>query len=604
MRHQIKAMAAGNLPENFAVYNNKETQFKNSRLSSASRGFRSVISILIILLSALFSSCGPEAPLIKSIDPKIGIMGEVITLTGINFGASRDDSYVTIAGISPTNSSYHIWQDNIIMVRVPELGESGIVYVHARGKKSNGVLFSNSAYVPKPAAGEVFGLEPRITSVSPQSGTPGSLITITGYNFGVSRDNAGVFFSWDFDSGALNPYVIREPEFIEVSEIESGYEYWSSREIHVRLPDGAVSGNIEVRTSHGKSRPFLFDITGKPGIKTLKDKRIYTINYSVDIRVLDATRPNTLYLWIPKPVISPSQRNVSLISRTAEPLLENHRGVSLYKLDNLTTGASQSVNLSFRVEVYAVETSMISQSIRQETSALSAMYTQNTPLIPSDNPGIRTAVNSITGREQNPYIKARAIYYWITANMQITKTLPSSIDIAGALEQRQADPYIAALLFTAMARAAGIPCIPIAGVLIDKNRQTVRHYWAEFWINGFGWVPVDPAMGAGLSYESAQTNDYSGFYNENDYISYINNIIISDYEGSLDYANYYFGNIDNQRIAFSRGDLVLSQMENRGRVVSHSQSYSLQNIWEEAAGGLESYTSLWGDITISGVYMQ
>ena len=596
-RRQIPEMT-DNLTEDSAAYIQKKTQLKNIRGLKDSCNFYYVI---VYLSAALIISCGPEVPVISSIDPKIGMMGEVITLTGNNFGESRDDSYVTIAGVSPTNSSYQIWQDNLIMVRVPELGESGLVYVHARGKKSNGVLFSNSAYVPKPAAGEVFGLEPRITSINPQSGSPGSLITITGYNFGVSRDNAGVFFSWDYDSGLYNPYAIREPEFIEVSEIESGYEYWSAREIKVRLPDGAVSGNIEVRTTHGKSRPFFFDIAGKPGVKTLKDKRIYTINYSVDIRVLEAARPNTLYLWIPKPVNSPSQRNSSLISRTAEPLLENHRGVSLYKLDNLTSGANQFINLSYRVEVHAVESAITPQSVRQETTALSAMYTQSTALIPSDEQLIRTAVNSVTGREQNPYNKARAIYDWITANVQITKNLPSSLDIVSALEQRQADPYIAALLFTAMSRAAGVPCIPIAGVLIGKNGQTVRHYWAEFWISGFGWVPVDPAMGAGVMPLEENTVYIDDPVFSADGINYQLN---SGNEGSLDYANYYFGNMDNQRIAFSRGDLSLSQMESRGRVVSHSHSYSLQNIWEEAAGGLESYTSFWGDITISGVYMQ
>jgi len=574
--------------------------------------------IFILLAGIVFVSCGKELPNIASIDPKIGRMGEFITLTGSNFGEFRDDSYVTIAGVSPTNSSYQTWQDSIIIVRVPELGESGLVYVHTQGKKSNGVLFSNSAYVPRPAEGEEFGLHPRIISINPQSGAPGTLLTITGNNFGVSRDTSGVFFSWDYDAGSFNPYAVIEPEFTEASEIELGYESWSQREITVRLPDGAVSGNFEVRTSHGSSRPYYFDVTGKPGTKTLKDKRIYTVNYSVDIRVLEATRPNSLYLWIPKPVISPSQRNIALISRTAEPLLENHRGVSLYKIENMITGANQSVNLSFRMEVFAVETNIRPQSIRQESTPLSAMHTQSTALIPSNDSSIRAAAGSIIGREQNPYLKARLIYDWIRTNMQITDDYPrnTAFSTAGeniedsedvlnvhnlviALQERKADTCTAALLFTALSRAAGVPCIPVAGVMIDRSGQTARHYWAEFWIDGFGWVPADPAMGAGITFfnESAGKNTRENIEetDDNDYI---------DEEEIFDYANYYFGNLDNQRIAFSRGDLTLTQMESRGRVVSHSQSYSLQNIWEEAAGGLESYTSLWGDITISGIYIQ
>jgi len=534
-----------------------------------------------IFFSILLSSCNSKVPVITSIDPKIGRMGEIITLTGSNFGTSRDESFITIGNIPPTSSSYYLWQDNLIVVRIPELGESGLVYVHSRGKKSNGVLFSNYDSVPRPVEGEELGLEPRIASVSPQIGTPGTLITITGNNFGVSRENAGVFFSWDYDSASFNPYVVREPEFIEVSEVELGYESWSAREIRVRLPDGAISGNIEVRTPNGKSRPVFFDVSGKSGIKNFKDKRIYTVSYSVDIRVLDATRPNTLYLWIPIPVSSPSQKNVSLISRNVEPFVENYRGVSLYKLDNLGTGVNQSINLSFRVEVYAVETEIRPASVRQEPSVIRAAYTQSTALLPSDNALIASTVNSIIGREQNPYTKARALYNWILANLQITEALPSStvkVSLTTALEQKRADPYTAALLYTAMARAAGVPCIPVAGVLINPSGQTIRHYWSEFWIDNLGWVPADTAMGAGAAPESFITVE--------------------------DYANYYFGNSDNHRIAFSRSELNLSQMDSRGRLVSHPQSFSLQNIWEEATGGLESYSSLWGDITISGIYVQ
>ncbi|MDR2541873.1 MAG: IPT/TIG domain-containing protein [Treponema sp.] len=549
-----------------------------------------IYSLLVIFI---LLSCKVNVPVISSIDPSIGRIGEFITITGSNFGDSRDESYVTIAGIAPTSSSYDLWQDDKIIVRVPELGEAGLVYVHSKGRRSNGMLFSNTANVPRPVDGEELGLQPRITSVNPQAAAIGTLIIINGSNFGVTRENSmrassmsGVFFSWDFSTGSFNPHIIREPEFIEAAEIEAGYEFWSAREIHVRLPDGAVSGNLEVRTQHGRSRPVFFDVSSRPGYKNFKDKRSYSISYSVDIRVNNATRPNSLYLWIPMPVTSPSQRNVTLISHNTEPFIENHRGVRLYKLDNLGPGVNHSIYLSFLVEVYAVETEIRHQSIRQElSSALSAMHTQSTELVPSDNPAIITQVNSIIGREPNPYLKARAIYDWILKNIEFVET---SSDVVNALENRQADIYTSILLFTAMARAARVPCIPLAGVLIDRNGQTLRHYWAEFWIDGFGWLPVDPAMGAGAVTIEEPYNPLSPLQENS--------------ASERDLAAFYFGNSDNRRIAFSRGEVILSQMENRGRLVSHTPSYSMQNIWEEAIGGLESYSSLWRDITITGIY--
>jgi len=537
---------------------------------------RVLAATYVLAALAVLVSCNSKHPVITNITPKIGGMGEVITLLGSNFGAERGESHVTIAGIIPTSSSYIAWQDDYIRVKSPESGESGLVYVHIKGKKSNGVLFTNAAGVPRPVEGEELGLEPRITAITPRAGVTGSLVTITGINFSASRENGGVFFTWEFESPA-NPFIVKEPEFIEVSETEMGYEAWGTREIKIRVPDGASSGNLEIRTPRGNSRPIHFDVTGKPGVKTFREKRSYTVSYSVDIRVLEATRPNTLYLWMPQPVSSPSQRNVSLISRNIDPFVENHRGVNLFKLENLGSGATSTVNLSYHVEVYAQETSVRPLTIREMVTPL-LLYTQNTNFIPSDDPAIKTLAGAITGRERNPYVKARMIYDYVTLNMDITTAKPAAGNIVAAAGQKQIDPYSAALLYTALARASGIPCIPVAGVLINRTGQTMRHYWVEFWINEFGWIPADPAMGA--------------------------RAVPDSFVLKQDSINYFFGNLDSQRIAFSRGEPVLSQMDSRGRLVSHTQLYSLQNIWEEAVGGLESYSSLWGDITITGIYIQ
>ena len=76
---------------------------------------------------------------------------------------------------------------------------------------------------------------------------------------------------------------------------------------------------------------------------------------------------------------------------------------------------------------------------------------------------------------------------------------------------------------------------------------------------------------------------------------------------SLGLAILYFGirgSLENQRIAFSRGERFLNQMTPRGRIKLRSRDYSLQNLWEEAVGGLESYSSNWSDVTITGMYVQ
>jgi hypothetical protein len=368
---------------------------------------RAPVIILVVFLAALFFvSCAPKPPVIYSIDPKIGKSGDVLTITGERFGNERDQSYVTIAGSSPTNSSYLSWRDDQILLRLPDFGESGLVYVLARGRKSNGALFSNQLTLPKPPREDETGQEPRIIEVNPRSAPVGSLISITGNNFGNSRDRGGVFFSWKAESRSPAPEDAREPAFIDASETEFGYEIWNDREIRLRVPDGAVSGSLEVRSRRENSRPVHFEVSGMPGTKTFRDKRSYTINCSVNVKVGEAGGSNTLYLWVPHPVVSASQRNIGLLSRNAEPFVENYRGTSLYKLDNLVSGSDVQIDVSWQVEVYAVETAVLPQSIKQETNSPAAAHSQSSSLIPSDDPLIKDQVNALVGRERNPYLKA------------------------------------------------------------------------------------------------------------------------------------------------------------------------------------------------------
>jgi hypothetical protein len=532
----------------------------------------------IMLCSLVFGACKENPPVIDSIEPRIGRMGDVINIYGENFGASQEESYVTIAGTPPTSSSYVLWQDDRISVRVPEFGDAGLVYVHKRNRKSNPALFSNRAAMPELVRGSAGGINPLISSIEPSSASIGSLITLFGSNFGSSRENSAVVFAWEAESSPSAPAEIQPSENIAVPDPELGYEFWSEREIRVRVPDGAVSGNLEVRTPRGNSRPLFFGIAGKPGTKTLKDKRSYTLSYAVDIQVEDARQPNSLYLWFPLPAQSASQRGPGLLNRSAEPFVENYRGTSLYQFIDLLSGSRRNVALSFVIDVYAVETSVKAQEIKiSGDSPMTALYTLPSALVPSDSSLISARAAAITGRERNPHAKARMIYNWLIAQGGIQAAALGGGALE-ALEENLADSYRASLLYCALARAAGVPAVPVSGVLVNRLQETSRHYWAEFWIDGFGWVPLDPALGAGAA---------PGNFNLRP-----------------DHGAYYFGSLDNQHIAFSRGEVQLSRMDPRGRTAIRTREYSLQNLWEEAVGGLESYSSLWSDVRITGVYVQ
>jgi hypothetical protein len=513
----------------------------------------------------LLSSCKEKQPFIITIDPKIGNMGDIINIVGENFGNERGMSYITIAGQEPISLSYLEWSNTFIRVRLPELGDAGLVYIHRDGRKSNPILFSNRDNIPQ-SSQAIHRTGPFIDEIRPKSAPIGTLISIRGSGFGVNAENCGVFFTWSAENSTQ----------VTMKAMDSGFgdEKWTSEEIRVYVPDGAISGNIEVQTPQGKSLPVYFEVTGKPGIKTFKNKHSYTVSYSVNVKIQDASAPNTFYVWIPEPTQSAFQPNIQLLSRNNDPIAENYRGTSLFQFKDIVSDANIDINLSYIVDVYGVETNINLSDVSHRNS-MPNIFLQESSLLPVDK--VQEFAETIIGRERNPYVKAKKIYDWILDTITI-QVEPLYNDVENVLEQRKADSYSASLLFCALVRSVGVPALPIAGVLVDRLRETVLHYWTEFWIEDFGWVPVDVALGAGVAPEH--------------------------FNLPQDVRVWYFGNIDSQRIAFSRGQNLLSPMAPYGRRAIRAPDYALQDFWEEAVGNIQSYSSLWSDITIIGTYAQ
>ena len=567
--------------------------------------------LFLVLLS--FFSCSSQMPEISLLEPRIGVMGQLLTIRGKGFGEERNESFVTIAGIAPTTSSYVSWTDNEIVVRTPEFGDAGLVYVHRGSSVSNPALFANHLNLPM-AALEDAGTNPRITSISPSSGPIGTLITIQGRNFGSSRASSEVYFTWNGDSFS-SPN--ENSSFIAASENEFAYEHWSEREIRVRVPDGAVSGNLEIRTSRGNTLPAFFDITSSLGTKSFLEKRSFIVSYSVDIAVERAVMPNSLFIFFPLPVSSSSQRNLLLLSRDGEPFVDNYQGTTLYQFSNMGARASAELSVSYQIDVYEVETNIRTQAPPRLNSPylINTVYTLPSPLVPSSNDQIRARATEIIARETLLLTRANRIYEWIIANKNIsvftdgiyrdaildedlaedaleiivedstynandseeeiiTEITPMQL-VLNALNDTDITSYQAALLFTALARAAGIPAIPVSGVLIDMEMNSTRHFWSEFYIDGFGWVPADPSLGSGSAPPLFNLRE--------------------------DHRTYYFGDLDFNRITFSRAEHNLMQMTPLGRVLTRPLEFSLQNLWEEASGGLESYFSVWSNVTIQEI---
>ena len=172
-----------------------------------------------------------------------------------------------------------------------------------------------------------------------------------------------------------------------------------------------------------------------------------------------------------------------------------------------------------------------------------AIYLAPTRLGPIDG-SVKKLADKITRGKTGVLEKAKAVYDWTCEN---TYRNPETRgcgpgDVCNLLSDPGGKCGDISSLFIALARAAGVPSREIFGIRQGKTEEqdisTWQHCWAEFFLPGYGWVPVDPAdvrkkmLVENLSLDDAKTTEY---------------------------REYFWGGIDPYRIKLSEGrDLKLN----------------------------------------------
>lgn len=133
---------------------------------------------------------------------------------------------------------------------------------------------------------------------------------------------------------------------------------------------------------------------------------------------------------------------------------------------------------------------------------------QASQLIPNDGLAFQLG-ERILGRIKDPVAQAKAIYDWVVDNTTYDPSLPGcgTGDVRKQLISGQYGGKSADIngLFVSICRAIGIPARCVYGLRTGSSRlfrslgisgddaTRGQHVRAEFYIPGYGWVPVDPS---------------------------------------------------------------------------------------------------------------
>ena len=581
--------------------NSSKRSFKNtfSLLFRKYSLFRvlSYVFIIVVALSAISVATvkSKKIPVIASVIPVVGQAGDTMVIRGSNFGAIRGTNYVEIGGNRITASGYLTWTENLIKLTIPSNVQDGLVIVVTKSGKSKPGFFANEAGIPVAVPKNIKTLQPVITEITPPSGSYGTLLTIKGSDFGTARGASRVVFTANAEESSLGSgqgELTADFDFgiISASESDYDYEYWSDSEIRVRIPDGAATGTVYVETDKGKSNFVNEEIKLAAGTKSYSTRKTYILQLNSDIDSIDTKNGTNITLRVPRPVALSWQPMVELTECVPEPVISDYKNTVIHQLElKKATSKSEKIRFShnFVVSTYAVQTQINEKAVKPYSQDIkSRILFKNSvkadDLIQSSNEKVKAFAKEIitlNGKaETNPYRQAKLIYDYLIQYYKIRDELrKSDASPLDLLKSKKGDAYDLAIFYTTLLRSLNIPCQPVAGILVDSEMKTQPHWWTEFYIEGFGWVPADISLGMGLPYKSFRPVE--------------NN------------AEFYFGNLDGQHVAFSKGWNEIKQtISPNSKIVYRPKSYALQSIWEESSEGNVNYSSLWNNPIVLGLY--
>lgn len=289
--------------------------------------------------------------------------------------------------------------------------------------------------------------------------------------------------------------------------------------------DLVVNINSMARTEPARTWAQYYNPAAYRGIHTISIPRV------------ELPESGTIRIWLPIPINNGPQTGVIVESITPEkwlkvpPSIDQDIGLVHMEVPMEELKEDLSIQVSFTFSHYeqrfAVDPASIGQYDRD--SSLYQRYTSsfgNTEI----SPEIREMALRIAGAETNPYLAARKIYDYIVENVTYSfmphyafwPRFGSSESTYVHLNKR-GDCGAQSMYFTALCRALGIPARTTGGWQLFSG-EFRGHFWAEFYLPNYGWIPVDTSVAQSALY-------LKGIFDED----------------RQTFIDYYFANQDSMR---------------------------------------------------------
>jgi transglutaminase-like putative cysteine protease len=249
--------------------------------------------------------------------------------------------------------------------------------------------------------------------------------------------------------------------------------------------------------------------------------RTFGLKYEATVRDIPVGT-KTLDLWLPMPQTDRNQTVRRITIDASGPVSVGREArFGNQCLHVRVDGPKASVTVTLAVEATRRENAGGNEPLSEEERS---EYLKAEPLVPLDGP-VGVLAREATSGLGTDIEKARAVYEKVVGLMRYDKsgTGWGRGDALFACDARRGNCTDFHALVIGMARSAGVPARFAIGLTLPRERGSWEisgyHCWAELYVRGRGWVPVDASEAAKDPSRRA----------------------------------YYFGHHDEDRLEFSRG---------------------------------------------------
>ena len=323
---------------------------------------------------------------------------------------------------------------------------------------------------------------------------------------------------------------------------------------------------------------------------------VFPIRYTGTERleVPEAALPETgmLSIWYPLPLETESQRDIVVTNLSYEeyviagPVTEGQIAYVYYEIpaEAINGDLIMTVDIAFTSyeQNFTVDPCVVGPYDTTDPEYL--LYTSSSRNIEVTDE-IREIAMTIVGNETNPYVQAQAIYWYIidtypysyAPHAMLDTIVPKVAESSYMLTTGHGDCGTQSQFFSALCRSLGIPARATGGYQILLTGHPGPHFWAEYYIEGYGWVPCDTTVAEIADWLDISEDDREAF------------------------KAYYANNLDPARLVIQKDvDVEMNPAFPENAVVFRAVRQSPAIVSDEATVDIEAFQGFQFTIDVEG----